>query len=158
MNIDKTKALTLIQLANYLDEGGSSLYEYDYQKYLELDKFTSCIKDTLTYQRKRQFIKLLRRLSTNRISVTGFIYGFEKLSLASDQDYATTRQDFEKLIILQINQEAVGFQKDIISNIYLACEQFRYQVSELDPDWLSELDFRTFMDDLLFEIQVYQYN
>ena len=71
MNIDKTKALTLIQLANYLDEGGSSLYEYDYQKYLELDKFTSCIKDTLTYQRKRQFIKLLRRLSTNRISEIG---------------------------------------------------------------------------------------
>ena len=156
MQINKAKALTLIQLENYLHEGGSSLYEYDYKKYLELDRFTTALKDTLTYQRKRHFIKLLRRLSEKKISVLGFISGFEKLSLISDQDYSSTRKDFEKLIILQINDEAIGFQKNIISYIYLACEQF--QLSKIDPDWLSELDMRTFMDDILFEIQVYQYN
>ena len=124
MKIDRTKALTLIQLANYLDQNNSSLYDYDYKKYLELAKFTKCLKDTLLYQRKRDFIKLFRRFSERKISIQGFIRGFEKLSFLSDQDYASTRQSFEKLMILQINQEAIGFQKNIISDTYLACEQF----------------------------------
>ena len=122
--MDKVKFITLVQREINLSKQGISLYDFDRKTYFELVPIKEHLLDLIWYEKKRNLIKLFRRFLNNKITIHGFILGFPKLSQICEQEFKMTRQDLEKLIILEFADALKGFHKEIASQTYILSETY----------------------------------
>ena len=136
-----------IQLLKYdisLRQDGTCLEEQDRDKYLKLLNYSIKLSDHIHWRQKPYYLNIMEDFVDLKIDANQFVSQFYKLHNSNEEAVKILNTDLKQLNTFEINPKSFGFT-EFTSGIDVACDDF----------YLDEEKFRTFVADIIPQIQKY---
>ena len=150
--------IKLLKYDRSLKKDGTSLRERDREKYLKLLNYSVKLSDHVHWQKKSDYLSIMKNFVDLKIDGKQFVSQFNKLHRSNQEAVKIFKTDLKQLNTLEPNLKSFGFT-EWTSEIDLACDEFYPNFQPQDQVEFAfardEENFRTFIADIIPQIQKY---
>lgn len=118
-------------------------------------KIPNIAKDIILYRDLHNYIRLLKRYRSEKISTLGFIRAFFRIYNNGYEIWMKTVKNSKELVLLNINKKAIGFDSEVLIYFEDKCHRIAEDImnDRFVPE--KEIELKNWAELMLYELQTY---